>query len=156
MPIPQKIIKFIGDKKHEILEHKTVFTAHDKAATLKVPEKTVGKTLVLKLDKELGLALIPANRNLDKNKLKKAARVKKVDFASETIMKNRLKGAKPGAVPPFGPVWKMPVFVDNSLLKAPKIVVNSGHHDFSFRISGPILRKLIPGLIGGSFGKARK
>ncbi len=155
MPIPQKVIKFIGNQKYEEVKHKTVFTAYDKAATLKVPQKMVGKTLVVRLDSGLGLALIPANRNLDKNKLKKAAGAKKADFASETIIRNRLKGVKLGSIPPFGAIWKIPTFVDNSLLKSPKVIVNSGDYAFSLKISGAGLKKLVPDLVKGSFGKAR-
>lgn len=156
MPIALKVLNFVKDSKCETIEHKTVYTAHDKAATLKLPEKIVGKTVVLKLDKEIGLALIPAHRNLDKNKIKKIAKVKKIDFASEIIIKNRLKGAKPGAVPPFGLIWKIPTFIDSPLLKAKKIVVNSGQHNFSFRISGAGLKRLMPDLIKGNFSQARK
>ncbi|MFC1630265.1 hypothetical protein ACFL06_01900 [Patescibacteria group bacterium] len=73
MPISKKILKFLdsGKVKYEPLEHKTVYTAFDKATTLKIPEKTVGKTLVVKLDRNYGIALIPANKNLDIGKLKK-------------------------------------------------------------------------------------
>ena len=126
MPIPQRIIKYLGDSKYDAVEHRTVFTGHDKAATLKVPEKTVGKTLVMKIDKDLGIVLIPANKNLDKVKLKKLAGAKKIDFASETVIKNRIKGMRQGAIPPLGGPWKLPVYADRAFLKNPKILINSG------------------------------
>ena len=158
MPIAKKVINFLdrASVKYEPIKHRTVYTAYDKAATLKIHPKIIGKTLVLSLDKQLAVVLLPANKNLDKNKLKKAARAKKVDFISERIIKNKIKGVKLGAVPPFGNLWKLLTFVDNSLLKAPKIIVNAGDCSWSVRISPASLKKIMgDSLITGSFAKAR-
>ncbi|XOB41873.1 MAG: aminoacyl-tRNA deacylase [Candidatus Nealsonbacteria bacterium] len=158
MAIPQKVIKFLekAKVKYEPVKHKTVYTAHDKAATLRVPEKIVGKTLVMKFDRNVDLVLIPANKNLDKVKFKKVAKAKNVDFVKEAWMKKNLKGVKVGAIPAFGNLFKLPTFVEKSLLRNPKIILNSGDYNFSIKISSINFKKLIPGLITGSFGKAKK
>ncbi|GAG36637.1 unnamed protein product, partial [marine sediment metagenome] len=62
MSIPKKVVKFLAGVKHEPVKHRTVYTAYDKAATLRISQKIVGKTLVVKLDREFALALIPANK----------------------------------------------------------------------------------------------
>ena len=173
MPIPKKIIKYPsvakgGDArkfidflekakvKYESIKHRTVYTAYDKAQTLKVPQKIVGKTLIVKFDKDIGLVLIPANKNLDKGKLKKVAKVKNVDFVKEAWMKKRLIGAKVGAIPPFGNLWKLPTFFDKSLMNQPKIIVNGGDYNWSIKINPASFKKLIPDLVIGSFSKSRK
>jgi len=72
MPIPKSLLNFLDKNKikHEILKHRVVFTAHDKAATLKLKPAQVAKSVVVSLDKkDHALALIPANKNLDKKKL---------------------------------------------------------------------------------------
>jgi len=156
--------------KYELIKHRQVFTAQDKAATLKVKPNIIGKTLVLKIDKRISVVLIPANKNLDKNKFKKVAKalptaclpdrqgrqVKNLDFVSERIMKNQLKGVKVGAIPPFGNLWDFSTFVDKSLTLQPKIIVNSGDHNWSIKISPAVFKKLIPDLIIGNFSKFRK
>ncbi len=50
--ISAKIKKFLENKKvkYESVGHKIVYTAYDKAATLRVKEEAVAKTLVVKLD----------------------------------------------------------------------------------------------------------
>ena len=176
--IPQKIIKFLeGNKaKYKTIEHRTVYTAFDKAATLRVPQKIIGKTLVVKTDKTVALVLIPANKNLDsesliylksklemkakpsstKQKLKKIANVKTIDFIKEVWMKKNLKGVKVGAIPPFGNLWHLPTFIDRTLLQNPKIIVNSGDYNFSIKITPAALKKLIPDLIVGNFGQTKK
>ena len=173
MAVPKKIIKYPsvakgGDErmfidfrekagaKYEPIKHRTVYTAYDKAQTLHLAEKMVGKTLVLKIDKGISVALIAANKNLDKNKLKKLAKAKKIDFVSEKIIKNKLKGVKVGAIPPFGNLWGLRTFIDKSLLKEPKIIISGGDYNWSIKISPANFKKLIPDLITGSFSKAKK
>ena len=163
MAIPQKIIKFLerNKAKYETIKHRTVYTAFDKAATLRVSQKIIGKTLVVKLDKNPALVLIPANKNLDKQKLKKIAKAKSVDFLKEAWMKKNLKGVKIGAVPPFGlqpghhPTRKMSTFADKTLLKEQKIIVNAGDYNSSIKITPANLKKLMPNLITGNFSQAR-
>jgi len=168
MPIPKKIIKYLekAKVKYEPIEHKTVYTAFDKARTLKVKKNIIGKTLILKTDKDLVVCLISANKNLDKNKFKKVANlkrkkigkksIKKIEFVSERVMKNKFKGVKIGAVPPFGSLWQLQTFIDRSFLKNPKIILNAGDYNWSIKITPKSFKKLIPGLIIGNISKKRK
>lgn len=157
MAIPGKVIKYLekSKAKYEAVEHRTVYTAYDKAVTLGVSQKIVGKTLVVRLDRAPALVLVPANKNLDKQKLRKAAKAKKVDFIKEAWMKKNLKGVKVGAIPPLGNLWKLATFADRGLIKNPKIIVNGGDYNWSIKISGAGFKKLVPDLITGNFGKAR-
>ena len=158
MKIPQKVIRFLSQNKvnYEIINHRTVYTAYDKAATLKVRLNMIGKTLIVKTDGDLTIILIPGNKNLDKNKFKKLAKIKKLDFISEKLMKNKFKGVKIGAIPPFGSLWRLPTFIDKSLINSPKIIINSGDYNFSIKLKGAALKKLIPSLVIGNFTKVRK
>ena len=157
MSIPSKIINFLDKNKakYEIIKHRTVYTAFDKAATLRVTPKIIGKTLVVKLDKNPALILIPASKNLDKQKLKKIAKIKSIDFIKEAWMKKNLKGIKIGAVPPFGNLWKLQTFVDRGLTQNPKIIINGGEYTFSIKIKAGDMKKLIPDLMMGNFSKSR-
>lgn len=168
MTIPKKIINFLEKNKirYQILEHKTVYTAFDKSQTLKIKPNIIGKTLVLKANKELIIVLIPANKNLDKQKVKKIINkkfkkegkklVKTIDFASERLMKNKLKGVKIGAIPPFGNLFGFTNLINRSLLGQSKIIINSGDCNQSLKIKGVFLKKLMPDLVAGSFIRARK
>jgi len=184
MAIPKKVINFLekGKVKYEAIGHRTVYTAFDKAKTLKISEKMVGKTLVLKMDGKLTVVLIPANKNLDLQKFKKLAKalpaaclpdrqgrqVKKIDFASERLIKNKFKarlpryakhcgqGVKVGVIPPFGNLWGMKTFIDNSLMKEKEIILNSGDYNFSIKISSNQLKKILPDAIFGNFSEKKK
>jgi len=159
MNIPAKIKGFLEKNrvKYEIVEHKTVYTAYDKAATLKIKPNIIGKTLIIKFGKEIAFILIPGNKNLDLKLLKKTLKTaSKIDFVGEKWMKNNLKGIKLGAAPPFGILWKFKTFADRNLLKNPKIIINSGIHEISLKITPAEFKKHIPNLIVSNFGKAKK
>jgi Ala-tRNA(Pro) deacylase len=157
MAIPRKITNFLEKAKikYEIIKHKTVFTAFDKSQTLKVPEKIVGKTLVLKANNSLFFVLIPANKNLDLKKIKKKIGKEKVELASERLIKNKIKGVKLGAIPPFGNLWRCQTFVDTSLKKEKEIILNGGDWNFSIKMSPKEFKKLIPDIVFGSFSKKK-
>jgi Ala-tRNA(Pro) deacylase len=157
MAIPKRIIQFLNKAKvkYEIIKHRTVYTAFDKAATLKIPQKMTGKTLLVKMDGKPAVVLLPANKNLDKQKFKKIAKVKEVDFIKEAWMKKNIKGIKVGAIPPFGSLWKFATFTDNGLMKNPKIVLNSGDYNFSIKLNPSHYKKLLPEAVRGNFSKPR-
>jgi Ala-tRNA(Pro) deacylase len=158
MAIPKKIINFLEKNKvkYEVIKHKTVYTALDKAATLKTPKKIIGKTLLLKLDKKPALVIIPADKNLDKQKLKKIAKAKEIDFIKENWMKKNLKGLKVGAIPPFASLWKMSIFGEKNLFSQPKIIINSGDYSFSIRINPKDFKKICPDIKIGNFSQIKK
>lgn len=161
-----KLEKFLKEYKirHDLILHKKVFTAFDKAATLRIRPKAVGKTLVIKADKDFIIILIPASKNLDKSKFKKVinsqmrknglAAVKNIDFTTERWIKKNLKGAKIGAIPPFGNLWKMQTFFDSSLLNEKSIFVSAGDYGASLKIPPEIFKK-IPNFNFGRFSKSR-
>lgn len=153
--IPAKITKYLDKTKikYEVVEHKTVYTAYDKAATLKIKPNVIGKTLVLKADGGLVMVLIAGNKNLDLVKIKKLAKAKKIGFISETILKNKFKGIKLGAIPPFSELWKIPMFIDGGLAKEKNIFVSSGIYEASFKASPNVFVSL--GAILGNFSKVK-
>jgi prolyl-tRNA editing enzyme YbaK/EbsC (Cys-tRNA(Pro) deacylase) len=170
MTIPKRLIKFLDDSevKYDVINHRTVYTAHDKTKTLKEKPSIVAKTLVLKLGrKDIGIVSLPANKNVDKRKIKKLInqqrekvekkKIKKVKFASERLMKNRLKsrGVRMGAIVPFGNFLKVPTFINKSLLNKKRLILNSGRHEQSIIIKGKDFSKIVPNVIKGRFTKSR-
>ncbi|MFA4817476.1 MAG: YbaK/EbsC family protein [Parcubacteria group bacterium] len=146
MAISKKIIQYLDDSKYkyEIVEHKTTYTAWDTAQTEKIKPQEVAKALVMKVDGDYILAMLPANRNLDKQKLLKtinagrkkigAKNYKKIDFAKEAWMKKNLPG-KVGATPPFAKIIKIDIFIDSLLAKNKKIYLGSGEYTNSIRVN---------------------
>lgn len=166
MKISQKIVNYLENNKYKysVIEHRTTYTAWDTAQTEKVKPREVAKSLVLSVDKEWIVALIPADKNLDKKKLlavfnkqrKKEGEknAKKVGFAAEAWMKKNIPG-KVGAIPPFREILKREIYVDKLLEKNKKIYLGSGEYDFSILMNtSQYLKKEKPVL--GAFSMKKK
>lgn len=166
MAISKKISGYLDKNKYkyQVIEHRTTYTAWDTAQTEKVKPQEIGKALVLKLEKDYVLVLVPANKNLDKQKFLKVFNAvqkknagksaKKVEWAKEVWMKKNVPG-KVGATPPFTGLTKLPIFVDKGLLKSKKIYLGSGEYEFSFLVSPKeYVKKEKP--ILGSFSIAKR
>ena len=129
MPLTKKLLGKLNDSKvqYEVVGHKKVFTAFDAAATLKVKLEEVAKSLLVKAGKDFYLALLPANKNLDFKKLAKVLNVEvtKLAIHKEKVMTAKFK-IKPGTMSAFGSLYKIPVVVDNSLIKIKTAVFSSG------------------------------
>ncbi len=136
MAIAKKLLNYLDKNKvkYEVVEHRKVFTAYDAAATMHKKLSQIAKNLLVKADKDFIMAILPASRNLDLKKLAKAAGAKKAELPSERVMTNRFK-VKPGALPAFGGLYKLPVYVDRSLLKEKKVVFSSGDFQASIEMS---------------------
>ena len=166
MAISQKVESYLKAKKYKFsaVEHKTTFTAWDTAQTEKIKPQEVAKALVMKTDNDYALALIPANRNLDKQKLLKiingarkkvgAKNYKKIDFAKEVWMKKNLTG-KVGATPPFRKILGIDIYIDNLLAKNKKIYLGTGEYVYSIRVNIRQYMK-IECPVRGVFSKSKK
>ncbi len=154
--ITAKLNKFLVQNKvkFEEIKHRTVYTGLDKAATLRVKPSLIAKTLVIKSGKNLVMAVLAANRNLNKKKFAKASKLKNPDFISEKLMKTKFVGFKVGALPPFGPLFKTASFIDRGLAKEKFVYVSSGNYETSLKLSPKILEKL--GAVKADFSEIKK
>lgn len=153
--ISKKLLNYLDKVKvsYKTVKHKTVYTAYDVAQTLKAKLSEVAKTLVVKADKAYVLIVLPASHRLDLKKLKKILKAKKVEIAKEKVMSTVFK-IKPGAITPFGALYKVPVFVDKALLKAKKIIASAGTYEDSVIMTAKNFIKAVKGTMG-DFGKKR-
>lgn len=135
MPIPAKVQTYLKKLKikHDVVEHKTVFTVYDLAQTLKIRMNEIVKTLLVKADAEYKLVLLPAHRRLNLEALKKLLGAKRVTIAKESDMTREMK-VKPGALTPFGQLHKLGVVVDKGLLKTQKALFGAGSFTESIRM----------------------
>jgi len=162
LKFPQKLAKYLekAKVKHNILEHKTVYTAYDTAVTMGKKLNEVVKTLLVAADKDYYLVLLPADHNLDFKKLIAhigkitGKKIKAVKIPSEEVMKNLLK-VKAGAMSAFGGFHKLPIVIEKNLLKTKKAVFASGSFNHSVEMAVKDFVKLENAALG-SFGVKKK
>ena len=160
--LPLKLVKYLEDAgiDHEVLEHKTVYTALDAAATMKKKMNEIAKALYVRADRDYYVVILPADQNLDFPKLTKCLSLsaekpyKVVKIPGEKIMQSALK-IKSGAMTAFGNMHKLPVAMDKSLGNAKKAVFASGSFNHSVEMAVKDFAKLEDAILG-SFGKKKK
>ena len=133
MPIPKKVKSYL-DKQgidYEEIAHKTVYTAYDAAQTLKKELKEIAKNLLIKADNTYALVIVPADKKLDLNKIKKALSAKSVSIPKEKEMIRILK-IKPGAISSFGKLHKLETLIDKAMLNTKKAIFSTGSLTDSF------------------------
>ena len=127
MPIPKKIKTYLDKQNidYEEIAHKTVYTAYDAALTLKKELKEIAKNLIVKADNTYALVIVPADKRLDLNKIKKALKAKKISITDEKVIVRVLK-IKPGAVSSFGKLHKLEILVDKAMTGTKKAIFSTG------------------------------
>lgn len=154
--ISKKLLKKLDEAKikYEVVSHRVVFTAFDLAQTLGADVKEITKALVVKADRDYIIVLLPANAQLDTQKIKKKTGAKKIKIASEKDMVKKLK-VKPGAAHPFGSIFKLPVYIDNKVAKLKTAYFQPGSFTDSIKMKVKDFIKLEEPT-KGAFSKAKK
>jgi len=140
--IPAKLLKYLEKAwvRHDILEHRTVYTAIDAANTMKKKVDEIVKSLLVKADKDYFLVLLPASHNVDFDKLKNAIgklqskEIKIVKIPGEKIVENALK-IKAETLTAFGRVHNLAVIMDKNLAKLKKAVFSAGSTNHSIEMA---------------------
>ncbi len=132
-----KLREFLDGRrvKYVVITHSPTFTAQEIAASAHIPGKELAKTVVVKLDGKLAMAVLPASRKVDFAALKSATGAQQVGLASEKEFQGMFPECELGAMPPFGNLYGMEVWVDESLTQDAEIAFNAGSHTELIRLS---------------------
>lgn len=129
MPI-QKLVEYLDqqDVKYVVITHSRAFTMQEIAAATHIPGKELAKTVVVDIDGRLALAVLPASQKADLELLREQVRAKEVTLAKEREFQDRFPDCEPGAMPPFGKLYDMDVYVADTLAEDEEIAFNAGSH----------------------------
>jgi len=141
--------------KYVSITHSTAYTAQEIAALTHTKGRDLAKTVIVELDGAMAMAVLPASFQIDLDQLKQRAGANNIRLPGETIFRNRFPGCETGAMPPFGNLFDMPVFVDESLTREKEIAFSAGSHNEVIRMSyEDFARLVIPKVLRFSAGKA--
>ena len=129
--------------KYVTIAHTPAYTARESAQAAYVRGKDVAKTVIVKIDDRLAMAVLPASEKLDLARLKKAAGAKHVRLALESEFDRWFPGCEPGAMPPFGNLYGMEVFVSKTLAVDEHIAFNAGSHAELVKITYKDFERLV-------------
>lgn len=129
--MPAKRLKEFLDAqgvKYVTVMHSRAFTAQEIAASAHIPGKELAKTVMVKLDGKMTMAVLPASYRVDFDLLKQVAGAKHAELASEKEFRDMFPECEPGAMPPFGNLYGMMVYASTTLAKDREIAFNAGSH----------------------------
>jgi len=136
MPI-QKLKRFLDDNgiKFVSIQHSAAYTAQEIAALAHIPGELMAKTVMVKVDGKMAMAVVPASHQIDFDRLREVAGAETAELASEDEFKDFFPACDVGAMPPFGNLYDMPVYCSNALSEDLEIAFSAGSHSELIRLS---------------------
>jgi len=114
--------------KYLVISHSVAYTAQGIAALVHLSGKKLAKTVIVRMDGALAMAVIPASLHVDLDLLRAASGARAVELATEQEFKDKFPDCETGAMPPFGNLYGMEVYADPSLGEHEEITFNAGTH----------------------------
>jgi Ala-tRNA(Pro) deacylase len=144
MPL-EKLTELLDNQgvKYTILTHSRAYTAQEVAATVHVPGIEMAKTVMVKVDGKMAMAVVPASRKIDFERIREKVSARKVELAEEKEFQDLFPDCEVGAMPPFGNLYGIDVYVDKKLAEDDEIAFNSGSHTEVTRLHYSDFEKLV-------------
>jgi Ala-tRNA(Pro) deacylase len=144
--MPSKKLKAFLDEnkvKYISIQHSSAYTAQEIAAIAHIPGKDLAKTVIIKIDGKMVMAVLPASYKVSFEELKAALAVKEVRLAYEQEFMDKFPDCEVGAMPPFGNLYGMDVYVAESLAEEEEIAFNACNHTELIKMNFSDFEKLV-------------
>ena len=144
MPV-RKLKKFLDDNKVKYvrISHSPAYTAQEIAASAHVPGRDMAKVVMVKLDGRMAMVVLPASRHVEFPLLRAATGAREAELASEGEFRDLFPECELGAMPPFGNLYDMAVYVTASLMTEEEIAFNAGSHTELIRMPTEEFNRLV-------------
>jgi Ala-tRNA(Pro) deacylase len=144
MAIPRNIKQYLfrNNANYSHKRHAVAYTSQEVAQVEHVPGGEFAKTVVLQADDRMIFAVLPADYVINFDILKRQVRCSKMSMAPEREFIEKFPACEPGAMPPFGKLFGLPVYCDSALAKRAEIEFNAGTHVDTIRMTYATFLKL--------------
>jgi Ala-tRNA(Pro) deacylase len=129
--------------KYMLISHSMAFTTQEIAASVHISGHEFAKTVIIKVDGNLAMAVLPASYKVNFKVLSDLVGTRNLQLANEHEFRFRFPDCEVGAMPPFGNLWNMEVFVSERLGYNSDIVFNAGSHTELIRMAYADFEKLV-------------
>ena len=129
MPQTKRLKTFLDENniQYEVITHPKAYTAQRIASTAHISGKMMIKSVVIKMDDQYALAVLPANDRVS-FQLFSNALDSKIRLASEDEFRELFPDCETGAMPPFGNLYGLPTYVSTDLDNEDEIIFNACNH----------------------------
>lgn len=123
--------------------HSPAYTAQGIAHSAHISGKEMAKTVIVKSDGVMLMVVMPANLKVNLEQFKEILRADEVELACEEEFKYKFPDCELGAMPPFGNLYEMDVYISDELAKDKEIAFNAGSHTELIRMAYKDFKKLV-------------
>lgn len=144
MPV-RKLKEFLDREnvKYVSIIHSAAYTAQEVAESAHITGREMAKTVIVELDGQMAMAVLPANRKIVLQDLREITGSDQVKFASEEAFRRRFPDCETGAMPPFGNLYGMDVYVSEQLTCSEEMAFNAGSHTEVMRLRFADFERLV-------------
>ena len=148
MPVA-RLKEFLDSRhvKYVTINHSPAFTSKEIAASAHIPGKQLAKTVMVKMDGKMAMAVLPASSSIDFTLLREMGGAKDVRLASEREFSDMFPECEPGAMPPFGNLYGLQVFVAGILTEDEEIAFNAGNHHELIKLAYKDFERLVQPIV---------
>jgi len=132
-----------NDVRYTIVLHPTAYTSAAVGAVTHTPGKEIAKAVVVTVDGVLAMVVIPGSKHVNLRALKSALGADEVAIAAEPDFAHVFPDCEVGAMPPFGNLYDLPVYVDEALTRDEEISFNAGTHREMMRLAYKDFNRLV-------------
>ena len=119
---------------YDVLPHPEAFRSLAIAQVLHTPGREMAKVVIVKVQERFVMTVLPASWNVDLRRLRTVFATHRVRLATEDEITGLFPDCELGAMPPFGNLYGLPVYVDQSLTEDEEIVFQAGTHSDAIRM----------------------
>jgi Ala-tRNA(Pro) deacylase len=120
--------------KYTRISHSPAYTSQEVAASAHIPGRELAKTVIVDIDGNLAMVVQSASSKVPLGRVKAAAGARDVHLAGEEQFRDRFPDCELGAMPPFGNLYGMEVYVVEALTEDDEIAFNAGTHTELIRL----------------------
>lgn len=141
----QTIKEFLDDNKvdYSVISHTPAYTAPEVAAICHLSGKFLAKVVIVKIDGKFAMIVEPAHQKVNLKSFEELTGSSNVILANEYEFKDKFPDCELGAMPPFGTLYDMDVYVAESLTKDNQIAFNAGNHSELIKMSYKDFERLV-------------
>jgi len=154
MTISSKLSNYLKENKigYEVVQHNVSYSAQHTAASVHTPGREVAKVVVIKSGENYVMAVVDAPHQVDLEKFAAVSGMKDPVVAEESELRDLFPECELGAMPPFGSLYGLEVFVDRRLEQDEEITFNGGTHFEAVRMKYADFKSLSNPVIGDFAG----
>jgi Ala-tRNA(Pro) deacylase len=128
---------------YETQHHPQAFTAQEVAASEHIPGRILAKVVIVIADGQPTMLVLPANQHVYLPEVARVLKAKEAHLAEESEFAPLFPDCEVGAMPPFGNLYSLPVYVDAVLTNEDRFYFQAGSHTDTMSMSYSDFARLV-------------